>query len=255
MYLCQDSADRGAGATDAWNRVEWVGTFPAFTLIPTNVTGLVGPTQFRFFATNASGSDWSAPSDLVVPADPPAVTNTGATSVRRRSASLNGVITSSGGADPEVWFQYWQQGGGGTSAVSMGTQGGAFSAAISGLTPGVTYEYRALASNAAGPAWSGVRDFSLLAGAPRGWYAATNGDNTAGTNWTTALTDLQLALDTAEPNDTLLVAGGQTFMPAPYYAFTWTTSWVTVEGGYQAAGMSPGPRDPAQWPTTLTRPA
>ena len=77
-------------------------------------------------------------------------------------------------------------------------------------------------------------------------------DNSDGQSWATALHDLQEALSLAAEDGTVHVAGGQTF------ALTSQIVWpsmdgITIAGGYEASGVEPGARDPAQWPTIITR--
>jgi hypothetical protein len=135
-----------------------------------------------------------------------------------------------------------------------------FTATGTELTPGSVYEFCVIASNSAGEALSDVKTFNTHPVAS-GLYVATNGVNTAGTNWSTAYKDPQTAFDIAEPGDIVYLAG-QTITNCPPFNQTdiWTLagkSNVTVIGGYQAASdaVLPGPNDPAQWPTRLRRTA
>ena len=82
------------------------------------------------------------------------------------------------------------------------------------------------------------------------YYVSTTGNGADGSTWANAFTNVQAALAVANSgNDRLLMAGGQ------YQAATqinWTTSGVGIYGGYQGSG-APGSRNPATWPTILTR--
>lgn len=95
----------------------------------------------------------------VGPPAPPAVVNLAPTGVTIFWATLRGQITGTGNAPPETTI-YWGASDGGTStaawtnAASLGTQSGAFSKLVSGLTPSTTYYYRARAVNVAGTAWA-----------------------------------------------------------------------------------------------------
>jgi len=83
-------------------------------------------------------------------------------------------------------------------------------------------------------------------------FVATNGADTGGTNWTTAFTNLQDALNEVWDDDTLYLAG-HTFRAAG--SFVWTGArGVTIRGGYAAASDAdlPGANDPTVWPTILT---
>ncbi len=82
------------------------------------------------------------------------------------------------------------------------------------------------------------------------YYVATNGNSNAGDRWSTAFTNIQDALDVAVDGDTVYLAG---------HAFTltneivWTSSYVTVMGGYAATNDAdaPGPFDARLWPTVI----
>ncbi|WP_292489682.1 GH25 family lysozyme [Methanoculleus sp. 10] len=90
-------------------------------------------------------------SRLPTPAEP-SVSTSPATSVDSSSAILNGYLSSMGGASScTVYFEY------GTTKLYGSTTGtqtksstGTFSQAFTGLSPGTTYHYRAVASNSAG---------------------------------------------------------------------------------------------------------
>jgi len=89
----------------------------------------------------------------------PTVTNaSGATGVTATTATLNGNLTSNGGADTTVHI-YWGDNDGGTgiwdtdvSLVALPV--GAFSTSITSLTTGMTYYYRSYATNSVGTAWA-----------------------------------------------------------------------------------------------------
>ncbi len=84
------------------------------------------------------------------------------------------------------------------------------------------------------------------------FYVATNGNGTTGADWANAYTNVQKALNEAVDGDTIYLAS-QTFWLTNQ--IEWTTSGITVRGGYEAdpGGASPGNRNPAQWPTVLAR--
>jgi len=82
----------------------------------------------------------------------PSVSTSSATSIGSSSATLNGALTSTGGASScTVYFQYGTSTSYGTT-IGTQTKGstGTFSQSITGLSPGTTYHYRAVASNSAG---------------------------------------------------------------------------------------------------------
>jgi hypothetical protein len=196
-------------------------------------------------------------SDVTTAFTPPAITNLGFMMAGHRTVQLVAKVTETGGQSPVCGFAYWI-GAGPTSIVSAGIQADQFELKVGGLTPGSAYAFAAFASNSAGMDWSGVKSFSTHP-VPDVFYAATNGSNTAGTNWSSGYTNLQAALDLLEPDDTLYLAG-HVFASSPGFEqdtlLTWQNdSQVTVVGGYAAADdvVLPGSRDSAQWPTVLTR--
>lgn len=85
-------------------------------------------------------------------------------------------------------------------------------------------------------------------------YVATNGGApNDGNLWSTAFTNLQDALNAAGKDDTIYLAG-QTF--ALTNAIVWVAKTnISILGGYAATNDAdtPGPYDPAKWPTVLTR--
>jgi hypothetical protein len=85
------------------------------------------------------------------------------------------------------------------------------------------------------------------------WYVATNATHTYdGSSWDAAFTNVQDALGAAASNDTIYVAG-HTFGLTTQ--LVWTTSYLTVRGGYAAtnAADQPGPSDTTRWPTVIQR--
>ncbi len=102
---------------------------------------------------------------------PPTVTNaSGATSVTATTATLNGNLTSNGGADTTVYI-HWGDNDGGTGTwdtnVNLGIRtAGAFSTPITSLSTGTTYYYRCSATNSAGTSWTSDTS-SFVAGVPQ----------------------------------------------------------------------------------------
>jgi PA14 domain/Chitobiase/beta-hexosaminidase C-terminal domain len=88
------------------------------------------------------------------------VTNLPASAIQARSATVNGNITSFGGAVPEV-FVYYGTSDGHTNPTAwsqklyLGGQAGQFSNTLSGLTANTTYYYTMVAINPAGSSWAG----------------------------------------------------------------------------------------------------
>ncbi len=206
----------------------------------------------------AYGNTEVASMTLSVVANPAVVTNYGATVWGHRTVRLNGEVLDTGGDIPTAGFLYWEVGNSVTSMVSEGLKTAGFGSDVIGLTPASDYEFVAYASNSAGLVLSNPRTFSTHP-TPSSLYVSTNGNNTAGTSWTTAYTNLQEAFDNVEAGDTIYLAG-QAFSNNPGFAQTdiWTLrgkSNIVVIGGYAATNdaVLPGANDPQQWPTRLTR--
>jgi len=96
----------------------------------------------------------------------PTVQTNAATGITTNSATLNGNITNTGGENcDQRKFQYKQQGAASwiDTTVETGPFGtGAFSFALTGLTPNTTYEVKALAHNTAGWGEGTVIAFTTL---------------------------------------------------------------------------------------------
>jgi len=95
------------------------------------------------------------------PPSPPEVTTKDATG--GTYATLNGYLASTGNCVCNVWFEYGATMSYGRSTTKMSkTTTGEFSEPISGLTPGTTYHYRAVASNAEGTVYGLASSFCVL---------------------------------------------------------------------------------------------
>ncbi len=252
-YILWDISDQGTAATSAWAQVLYLGTnWGQGQSFSTNVMGLTsGNTySYRCYVTNSTGRDFSDTVQTFNTIGVPTLTNTGATALGHWTATLQGVVTNTGGEAPSIWFDYWESGGAITTRVAMGIQSGGFSWGIVGLEDTTTYQYKILGSNAAGTAWSTIRSFSTTTPAHR-WFVATNGTDTAGTNWSTAYRTLQQALTGAVSNDVVYLAGHRFPLGTQ---ILWTVSHVGIRGGHAATNDSgAGPFNPETWPTTLVR--
>jgi hypothetical protein len=247
-------ADTNAWANTNWFNggavnVDWTNNTP----FSTNIIGLSPMTTYYYTygASNATTNVVASGPVSLTTISLPSVTNLGA-QTRRTWARLGGQVLTTGGDTPTCWFAWWQNGFATTTTVSMGTQSGVFSTELSTLAAGTTYGCLVTASNSAGVVTSEARSFTTLGSGPVAWYAATNGTDGAGSNWSTAITNLQTVLDTARSNDTIYVAGHAFGLTTQ---LVWTTSYVTVRGGYAAtnAADQPGPNNPALWPTVIRR--
>ena len=242
VYLCWGAGDGGAAETGAWTRAEALGARAPWEQFSTLLTGVTGTISYRFWATNSTGSDWSLLESFTM-AEPPTVANPGAVSVRRHTAKLRGRIDDTGGSDPTCWFYYWPSGGA-TTEVAVGTQTGSFTNEMAGLTADTEYGYSVRASNSAGVVETAAAVFRTL-GANVGWYVATNGDGTIGTNWPTAFRTLPAVMAVAESGDTVYVAGHLFELQTE---LAWSNSGVSIRGSYEGVGL-PGAYSLAAWPT------
>lgn len=128
-----------------------------------NMTGLTPGTgyYFRTYATHASGNAWAPASGTftTTTVSAPVIVNRAASAIGLNSATLNFEVSSSGNEAPSVTVYYGLADGGTTAAswtgnVSAGTVAGQGGVAVSGLTAGTPYFYRALATNSAGAVWA-----------------------------------------------------------------------------------------------------
>jgi hypothetical protein len=251
-YLCWGNADGGTSLTGLWQYAIAMGTQPLWQVFSTNLTGLAGNTFYRCYVTNGAGEDWSGLQSFGT-AEPPGVTNNGAFPIYRRTATLRGTVTETGGDDPYVWLYYWVDGAATTNIVAVpGQPTGPFSSTVSGLLAGSNYLYQAMASNSAGTTWSSVSNFTTVAPAIT-WYVATNGTGLLGTNWSGAFPTVQEALNISENYDNIYLAGHS--FGISNQLIWWPRTNMVVRGGYQAANdtVLPGPNDPTQWTTTIRR--
>jgi hypothetical protein len=152
------------GGTDAgsWSNVVNVDVLSVGPF-STNITGLAGGTTYyyRCFASNVLDIAWAPTTTNFSTPSLPYVDNAdGATDITPASATLNGNVTSTGGA-PTTVVIYWGPTDGDIDAaawsnsINMGVLStGSFSSGLTGLTPNTVYYYRCRASNAAGIAWA-----------------------------------------------------------------------------------------------------
>lgn len=92
-------------------------------------------------------------------ASSPTIINLAATSITVDSATLNGQVTNTGGANPTVTIYYGNNDAGTNAAawddsVLLDTQADTFSSAITGLSPSTTYFFRSFGSSSGGDDWA-----------------------------------------------------------------------------------------------------
>jgi hypothetical protein len=123
--------------------------------------------HFRLVATNSAGTGRGADRTFTLVAAP-SVTTGPASSVSATTANLNGSVVPNG-QETSWHFDLGTSTSYGiataTKSAGSGTSSTNVSAAVAGLTPGTTYHYRLVASNAAGTTPGADRTFTT-AGAP-----------------------------------------------------------------------------------------
>jgi len=96
----------------------------------------------------------------------PTATTDPATSREKTAATLNGTLDDDGGPACNCGFEWGETTAyGNTTATESKETGQTFSQGISGLTPGMTYHFRAFATNGAGTSYGADRTFTTLVAA------------------------------------------------------------------------------------------
>lgn len=241
----------GGSATGAWETAVAIDPVAEGPL-SANLTGLT-PNQtywYTFYASNSGAAVWAQPAVSFKTWGPPAVDNGGgADRIGFTVARLRGSLLNGFGAQA---FIYWGESAGSlTNVISLGpVNEGPFASSLPGLSPASTYYYRSFASNDYGTAWAAATE-SFTTTATGNYYCATNGPAWGdGSSWGMAFTNIQSALDAAQDNDLIRLAG-QTFTVAT--SLTWTSrSGIRLEGGWEGTGL-PGSNNPALWSTVIQR--
>lgn len=112
----------------------------------------------------------------------PAVTTDPATGVGTNAATLNGTLDNDGGEACDCGFEWGETiAYGNTTPTQSRTTGQTFSQAITGLSPGVTYHFRAIATNSAGTSYGSDETFTTLTDPTTTTNPATSLEKTAAT--------------------------------------------------------------------------
>ncbi|HET6419778.1 MAG TPA: Ig-like domain repeat protein [Geobacteraceae bacterium] len=198
----------------------WTGTGPFATGLGDRViTALaLSPDGKTVYSGTASGTVFSY---AVIP--PTAVTNA-ATGILAIDATLNGTVNANS-LSTAVSFDYGHDttyGSSITAAASpvSGTTDTAVSAAVTGLVPGATYHYRAVAVNTSGTTYGGDQSFTLNKAATTTGLTSSPNPSTAGQ---------QVTFTATVTGVTIIPAGTVTFMDGPT-----TIGTATLGAGGQA---------------------
>ncbi len=144
------------------------------------VTGLAPATAYYYcaIATSSAGTSLGAIVSFTTIAAPPTVTTAPAMAVSSSGATLDGSANPRG-ASSTGWYRYATVDPGtcddtfgtrapasGGSALGSGTSAVAYARAVTGLSPGTTHYYCAIAANAGGTSFGAVMSFTTLAVPP-----------------------------------------------------------------------------------------
>ena len=158
------------GTTTAYGSIATVATPLTTTgVFNKGLTGLTCNTMYHYqaYGTNTAGTAYGSDLTFTTSACPvglAVVTTDTATSITTSSGTINGTITSTGGATVTArGFNYGTTTAYGSTGTSTGSFGvGSFSANETGLTCNTTYHYRAFATNTAGTAYGSDLTFTTL---------------------------------------------------------------------------------------------
>ena len=129
------------------------------------LTGLSLDTTYYFkaYASNTAGETDGSTKTFTTHVVRPAVTTGSADNVTSSTALLNGALDDWGGEQCTVWFEYGPTTAYGSATQAMSLEDGAFTGALTGLQPGTTYHYRAVAENSAGTTYGNDGTFTTTA--------------------------------------------------------------------------------------------
>jgi len=126
--------------------------------------------HFRAFATNSAGTSYGADRTFTTLGVASSVTTDPATGVGMVLADLNGTLDDDGGVACDCGFQWGETVAyGNTTSTQSKVTGETFSQAISGLTPGTTYHFRASSNNVSGTSYGADRTFTTKEAISRGY--------------------------------------------------------------------------------------
>ena len=140
---------------------------------------------FRVVASDGSGREEGEILNFTTHNPPPVVTTDDAAAITLTGATLHGIVNPNGAAT-DVWFEYWTDS---NLAAFMATDNQsllpgrapvAVEIPISGLNPGVTYFFRAVASSVEGEVEGAIKSFSTDFPPPAATTGSATGISTTG---------------------------------------------------------------------------
>lgn len=219
--------------------------------IANNVTsisnsGIASSTQYNYLlipytwdGTNAATYNYltvSAPTASATTqsgSTPPVLTTNAASSVLSATATLNGEITSDGGASVSArGFVYSISdntptiGEGSVTDQASGTGTGTFNSSVSSLSPNTTYYYQAYATNTSGTSYGGVISFTTLKAEPSAQPTSLVFSSVTTTSFNTAFTAA-----TGSPDGYLVIRSTSSSLSADPVDGTTYTAGNSVGGG------------------------
>jgi uncharacterized protein (TIGR02145 family) len=178
---------------------------------------------YRAYATNSAGTEYGSEQSFITdPVTIPSVTTVTASSITQTTAVSGGTISFNGGGTITAKGVCWSPSPGPTVALATktneGTGSGAFSSNITNLQAGVTYYYRAYATNSAGTAYGEELTFDA-------------GPVVMATLTTTAVSSINTT--TAVSGGTITSNGGGTITQQ---GICWSTNTMPTTGDFTATG-------------------
>ncbi|MBR6068799.1 MAG: hypothetical protein IKP45_13495 [Bacteroidales bacterium] len=132
------------------------------------ITGLTANTNYYYkaYATNSAGTAYGDVKQFrtTSASQKPTVVTNSATNITSNSATLNGNVTSAGGATvTSRGFVYGTSSTNLSSNIQSGSGTGSYYRTLTGLSQGTTYYYKAYATNSAGTEYGDIRQFTTIA--------------------------------------------------------------------------------------------
>lgn len=157
INLANGAADGGPADPRLYQTtIDLVSLFGATNKVLTSVTfnQAAGAAATAVYALSGIAADQTGGSIMTA-----SVTNSPATSVQTRAATVGGAVVSTGGDTPELTIYYGPTDGGidagaWAQKIFVGSSGGSFAQTLNGLAPNSTYYFTVAAVNSAGTSWA-----------------------------------------------------------------------------------------------------